>query len=474
MFLNLLGLFVASLSLASELNESLIVNRIKETSAHKTMQSRVDGTSSQSQLVRAKFQPVLQGHTSYAESREEPLFQFSPVISPQRSSSIGIAQKLPIGVSAKIEGFSDQITIPAFDVDRASRSGGRLSLEMDLLSNFLGERDWSEFKNAKIKQQVATMQGDMNRQALIQDFRKAYWSYMGLEESLKIADELLSSAQKQYKEILARKKVGAADQNDIARSQAQVSGRQTQMSVIEYQKAQIFQQLKQQYPEVDRIPYVSTLFAQKQVEDCIQKIKNEKNYADKSTYNELVSLLEEEKKYALKQVGVISDWDLKLQGLYQKNSVGQGFTQSQDGFWINPREAYQVGLQLSIPLGGGQAAAEKHSVSEVTLGYDAQITNLKQQILTQHQRALKSMSYLEAAVGTQVESIKSLRASVRSSQTKYAQARISQIEYILEQDKLFGTEVESIQNRLQIINETLDYLKTFNKQKCQFNRIAGI
>ncbi len=407
MWVQLWAMILISCALSLEFNEATIVSKIRETSAHKALQSKVEGVSSQSERTRAQYQPVLQGRTSYAESREEPLFQFSPVISPQRNSSIGIAQKFPIGVSGKIEGFSDQITIPAFNVDGVNRTGGRLSLEIDLLSNFLGKRDWSEYKNAKIKKQVSELQGEMDRQALIQDFRKAYWSYMGLEESLKIAEELLESAQKQNKETLARQKVGAADRSDIARTQAQISSRQTQISVIEFQKAQIFQQLKQQYPEINRIPYVSTLFALKQVQDCIQKIKNETQFNQTTSYTELVTLLEEEKRHTMNQVGQVSAWDLKLEGLYQKNSVGQGFSQSQDGFWTNPREAYQLGLQLAIPLGSGLSNAERHSENQVNQSFDSQIISLKQQILTQHQRALKSMSFLESAVGTQVESIKS-------------------------------------------------------------------
>ncbi len=467
-------ILVLHYSHSTELTESALILKVQETAAFKSQQSGVEATYSQSEITRAKYQPQLEGQVGYAESKEEPLFAFSPVISPARNSSIGISQKTAIGLSAKVEAFSDQITIPAFNVNRANRTGARVNVEIDLLSNFLGRRDWSELKNAKIKKQVADLQGDLNTHGLIQDFRKAYWSYMGLSESQIMAEELLKSAKKMFTEIQSRQKVGAADKGDYARSQAQYSNRQTQVSVIEYQKEQIFQQMKIQYPDITKIPYQSTTAALKEVQDCIEKIKKEEQFQTTSDFTKIAALLEEEKRYSLKQANTISDWDVKLKGQYQKNAVGQGFEDSRQFFFDQPREAYQVGLQVSVPLGSSLAKAEKHNVNQVAYGYESQIGVLKQTVVTQRQKALNSLALLESAVTTQGLSVQSLRESADSARKKYAQARISQIEFILEQDKLFGTEVESIQNRLQIINETLDYLKTFNQQQCLFNKTVGV
>lgn len=459
---------------ASELTESALILNIHETAAYKNQQSGSEGVYSNSEVVRAKYQPQLQGNVGYAASKEDPLFQFAPIINPARNASVGIAQKLPMGVNAKIEAFSDQVNIPAFNVNRASRTGARLDVEVDLLSNFLGRRDWSELKNARIKKQVANIQSELNAHTLIQDLRKSYWSYMGLEESYKIAEALLSSAKKFNQEILSRKKVGAADQSDVARAQAQLASRQTQMSMIQYQKEQIYQQFKIQYPDVTTIPYQSTQTVLKEVQDCIVKIKAEDKFRDTTDFTKIITLLEEEKRLSVKQANTISDWDVKLKGQYQKNAVGEGFSDSRELFNSQPKEAYQVGLQVSVPLGSSLSKAEKHSINQTLYAYDSQIGVLRQTINTQHQKALSSLAFLEAAVSSQGLSVDNLRASAESARKKYTQARISQIEYILEQDKLFSTEVDSIQNRLQIINETLDYIKTFNQQKCLFNKGRGV
>lgn len=461
-------------SFASEFNEQTLILQVEETSAFKGQQAQSEATFSASEATRAKYQPELQGRAGYGESKEDPLFQFSPIINPSRSSSVGVAQRLPIGVSAKIEGFSEQITIPAFNVHRVNRTGARLNLEIDLLANFLGRRDLSELKNAKIKKQVATIQSQLNTHALIQDLRKAYWSYMGLEESRRMAEALLNTAKKSSQEIQSRKKVGAADLADVARAQAQLANRQTQVSVIDYQKEQIYQQLKQQYPELTTINYQSTQEALKEVYDCIQKIKTDKEFRSASDFTQLVDLLEEEKRLSLKQANTLSDWDVKLQGQYQQNAVGQGFNESQQNFYDQGKDAYQVALLVSVPLGSGRSKSEKHAVNQVTYSYTSQIGQISQTITTQHQRALNSLALLESAVGTQELSVTSLRSSADSARKKYNQARISQIEFILEQDKLFATEVESIQNRIQIINETLDYLKTFNKKQCLFNKTKEV
>jgi outer membrane protein TolC len=234
---------LAHTSHASDLTELELISKITETPAYQAQQMVNEGDLAQSEKTRAQFQPQLEGQVNYGESKEDPLFQFSPVITVSRSSTLGVAQKLPIGVNAKIEGFSEQLNIPAFNVLRANRTGARLKLEMDLLSNFLGRRDGSEFKNSKIKIKVSELKSVTAKNSISQEMRKLYWSYMGIEESHKMADVLLTSAQKQLQEIKARRNSGAADVSDVARAEAQVSGRKTQLSVIEYQKAQLFQQL---------------------------------------------------------------------------------------------------------------------------------------------------------------------------------------------------------------------------------------
>jgi outer membrane protein TolC len=460
--------------LAFQLTEDAMVRQLVNTPAYQALQADVDGGGAQRQSAEAKFEARLKGQTSYGESREEPLFEFSPIISPLRSSTLGIEQKFPVGVSAKLEGFSDQITIPAFDVNRATRTGARLSLEIDLLGDFLGRRDGTELKNARVRQKATELNGELQKVGLLQDLRKAYWTYMGLEESLKMAQELLQSAQRQLDEIQARQKIGAADRGELARSQSQVANRVTQIQVIEFQKTQLWQELKNQYPKLQSISYQSTQDALLEVSDCVKKIKQLNQPEQQTVVTDLISLLEEEKRLSLIQANTLSDWDLKLQGLYQRNAVGEGFQFSQQGFWAEGREAYQVSLQLSIPLGGSLNRAEDLSISQMTNIYDSRIQTLRQNIITRHQRALRSLDYLQAAISAQASATKSLRQSVQSSKQKYGQARISQIEYILDQDRLFATEIDGIQNRVQIISETLDYLKTFNKSQCLFNKVAGV
>jgi outer membrane protein TolC len=192
-----------------------------------------------------------------------------------------------------------------------------------------------------------------------------------------------------------------------------------------------------------------------------------------SDYTEMINLLKEEKRNSLVQARTTGDWDLKLQGAYQQNAVAAGYSDSRELFFDQPKDAFQVGLQLTVPLGSARSKAEKHAVLQTQMGYDSKIREIEKLLHTQHERALKSLSLLEAAVGTQDMSVKSLRTSVDSAKRKYSQARISQVEYILEQDKLFSTEVDTIQSRLLIINEVLDYLKVFNKQHCKFNKVIG-
>lgn len=450
-----------------------LVSRVEETPFFKSMEASNEGEMARSELTKAQFQPQLEGQMNYGESKEDPLFQFSPVITVSRSSTIGIAQKLPVGVSAKIEGFSEQLNIPAFNVLRANRTGARIKMEVDLLSNFLGRRDGSDFKSAKVKQQVARLKSVLDKNKVTQDLRKLYWSYMGLEESYKIAEILQSSAEKQLQEIKARQRNGAADISDVARAEAQYAGRKTQISMISYQKTDIYQQLKSQFQELSDIPYVPTVTALKDLSECVEAARAQGDHIKFTDYAQMIDLLKEEKSYAIRQAKTTGDWDLKLQGLYQQNAVSTGFSESQDAFLNQPRDAFQVGVHLNVPLGSGARKAEKHSVLQAEHGYDARIKDLQQTIMSRHERAQKSLQLLDDAVRTQDLSVKSLRTSVESTKRKYSQARISQIEFIMEQDKLFSAEVDTIQSRLQIITEVLDYLKVFNKHQCKFNKSLG-
>ena len=246
----------------------------------------------------------------------------------------------------------------------------------------------------------------------------------------------------------------------------------------QYQKEQLEFQLKQLAPWFSG-KLVSVNPNPEDIDDavrgvlsCVSSITADKkaqpNYSD---YFSVLELTKEVYSSERRQAEATGDWDLKLTSSVQWSGVDEGFSDAIDEYNNNSKDGYAVGLALSIPLEGDIADAEAAHKRVVENNYSSQIQTLEQQIYETHIQVSKSLLLLQEAAGAIKQNVDNLKVSLKSSQRKYKQARISIHELVGEQDQLFSSQLNEIDTKLAVIHALYDYFKVFNNHPCKLNKI---
>ena len=163
------------------------------------------------------------------------------------------------------------------------------------------------------------------------------------------------------------------------------------------------------------------------------------------------------------------DVDLKLNIKAQLNgkdfSYSEGVTNLQD----DPRSVTTVSLMFSAPLGGQKKKTSKNLESAAHLKNGIASTEVAAKLNAYHLEILQSIKVLESALLNQKNNTASLRESLKSSRTKFNQARITIEQLVGEEDAYFSSELSNIQTNLSIIHTVLDYFTIFHGTQCPLN-----
>ena len=452
------------------LTEKSIPELIQKSPSWAQIEAGTSGQLSQAHSSLSQFEVYGIGSVGYGESKEDPIFQFAPIFNTTRSASVGLKKKFKYGVSAQVEGFDESISSTALNLSDAHRTGARVSMALDLYSNFLGRVDHSIAKQSQASIKIAKHYDGFNKNKLTAETRKLYWAYVSANQSKTLLKSLLKTAEQQLNEISKKTRVGAADRGDLARARSLVSSRKTQLSLYEFQEIQIFKAIKRLLPSVSEVDTGEQTESLQKALSCILEISQLENPPE-SSLSEIADLLKEQQKYSLREAKTTSDVDLKLTGQYESNAVGNSFSNSYNEFSNHGKQAYQVGVALEIPLSGEKRELERSRVRLAEQKFNSEIQAIDQNLKESHRAAKQNIRLLAEALKEQKSSIENLDISLSSARTKFSQARISLRDYIYEQDKVFQSRIEEIQTKQQMINEVLDYIEVFDKFQCSFKSL---
>lgn len=430
----------------------------------------------------------LYGGYQHQTTREKAINPFIPVFSPVNQYKLGLSKNYKYGIESKLEASVDSRS-------GSSPTGGTfnsintsilsLQLGFDLWSNFLGRISKRQLENAKLSNEQMLIKEKLDLKALESNNRKLFWALVANEQKTILSKKLLITAKKQSSDAKKRLKSSIADKSEVARYASQVSMRQGQVYLLNYEKQNLLSQLKKQIPtlmnqeiSISDVNLDKTIF---EILSCTQLINKQSStpyaYTD---YDDFLGYL---KKIQTNQEKIddSSSIDVKLLTNFRTTGVASNqagannyegsFDSSIDDIQDNNRTGMDVALTFTIPLGSTSSDLKEVNKIVNIKRLSSQVTDAESNIITTHNQVSKSINILMDVISTQKQNSKDLNIRVKDMKKKYSQARIPLFALIQDQDELMNNDLNVIDTQVTILNTLLDYFIVFNKTPCAFNRI---
>ncbi len=440
--------------------------------------------------LREKFAPELFGQYAHAETRERALIRFQPVFSPIDQAQFGVRQNLSHGISTSAAVVTDQRSAaPTAFTGRfrnATTTTLNFTMQMDLWRDLFGRMSKAELESAELERKKADFEKKVAEKSFRLSLRRLYWTLVANNESMKISQELLGSAETLAKETNQRYKNAVAEADEVARYEALVASRQGSITYLKYQKESLLKQLQNLVPELSQkdislgeydIPATIN-----EVLACTAGIAMEPKIPYQNTsYDEIVSLIRKNRDQRDLMNSRYSDVDVKLFGTAKSTGVSAeptgptgtrgSYGDSFDDQKMNNRTGYEVGVLFTIPLGDAKKETQRTKELYDQKRLDAALNANDALVINAHTSFARTITYLNEVVKAQRTSSAQLEKRLRLMRKKYEQARVSVNDLVQDQDAYLSSELTTIDVRLQIINTLFDYLVVFPETPCAFNRI---
>ena len=438
--------------------------------------------------LNEQFAPELFGRGSYSETNEKPIITFIPIFSPVKTAQLGVRQNLKSGFAAEAAINTDQRSANSAasgkfrDVTTTTLS---FTMQMDLWKDLFGRTSKARVESAEMDSKRAQLEKDIQTKTFLISLRRIYWSLVANQESLKISEQLLKTAQRQAAETQRRFKDSVAETDEVAGYNAQVASRQGTLTYLEYQRETLIKQLKNLLPELSESQLkladydLNTTF--NEVMGCTATIAQQAKVPMNFTqYDEATDLIRKVRVQAKTINSRYSDVDLKLYGTVKSTGVSSsqganGFTGSYGGslgdMENNNRSGYDVGLRFSLPLGSVKADNQRTKELYDEKRLSAAIDSNDARVNNTHYQLVSSITLLNEIIRSQKVNSEQLSKRLTHMRKKYVQARASVNDLVQDQDALLNSELATIDTQLQILNVLFDYLAIFTETPCSFNRI---
>ena len=469
---------VPTLGQAQSLTElSLIQDFRKNSIAAKSIDLQNAQALFDGNIVKEQYSSRLFGSVGRSVTNEPSSTPMQPIISPADQIAVGVQRNLPFGLQLQGSVFSNQISAADKSFERATQSGVRFQVEMDLWKNFLGSLDRAKLSSAESQVELAQIESKLSNKKLELGVRKIFWSLVAVEQSIDLSKQLLQSAEKQLKDANARRSAGVADAGEVARYKSQVQSRESAILLFEYEKSLLHQAIDNQVEgsrsATQKVDLGYAALQQKPVWMCLQKIESSTQPNDSdSLIDELIQVLDKDQVNRKLITSKHSDIDLTLQATLQSSGSGDGYNQSRNDFVKKHPSTRALAVKLGMPLGGeskdSQRALEK--LQDQVLG--ARVSSLRQEQMSSFYSMAKALKLLNAGLKNQQDNSSNLAISYRETSRKYEQGRIPVSVLINEQDALFQSGLQEISLKRQIAHALLDYFTVFTEFDCEWNRIA--
>lgn len=440
--------------------------------------------------LQEKYAPEIFGRYAHSETRERALVRFQPVFSPIDQAQLGIRQNLTHGFSTSASLITDQRSAgPTAFTGRfrnATTTTLNFTMQMDLWRDLFGRMTKADVESHELDRKRAELEKAIAEKTYRISLRRLYWTLVANQESMKISQELLSSAETLAKETSQRYRNSVAEADEVARYDALVATRQGGMTYLKYQKESLVRQLQNLVPELsdkditlgdyDIPETINAVLA------CTAGIATEPKIPYQNTsYDEIVNLIRKNRDQRNIVNSRHSDVDVKLFGTAKSTGVsadpsGTNATRGTYGGSVddqtqNNRTGFEVGVMFTMPLGDAKKNTQHTKELYDQKRLEAALKNNETQVVNAHTSFARTISYLNDVVKAQRNSSAQLQKRLRLMKKKYEQARVSVNDVVQDQEAYLSSELTTIDVRLQIINTLFDYLVVFPETPCAFNRI---
>jgi outer membrane protein TolC len=476
----LLFILIFSVHISAEepirLKEETLIELIKATPPPSIQQLESSFQSAQFEHLSQKDKLTLrlELNGNYFESDERLLSPNDGGVTRDSSSfNVGLVKPTQYGLELGVKAFSEKKT-NAF-INNATTSGLSFSLSLDLYQDFLGRRTRRELNKSLISSDRAKLEQRAQEKAFETNLRKLYWALVANNEQKKILDVIVDLSKKQYQDIRNRARSQVADAGDVARARSQWSSKEASLLAVQYSKSQILKEMRELLPNLEQKEVILLPYSLDQtvaeVLTCAAVIDSHDEAPTQFTvYAGIVKKLYEEEKLESKTNETYDDPSIKLVGEY--SAVGRDFSyqESRDDLRKDPQSRSSIGLNLSIPL-DGRKNKSKTALEKITRAkYQAQARSNLAKVKAFHTETANLIRTLRTIVQKQRDTNQYLGESLKSSQRKYNQARISLQDLISEQDTQLQSRLNEIDTNLNIINVLMDYFSIYNDIPCELNR----
>lgn len=446
------------------------------------------GVQTQRSQLEEKYGAEIFGRATYAETNERPIIAFIPIFSPTKTGQVGIRKNFSKGVEASLSAATQQQSANSAVAGRYRNVTVNIlsfTAQVDLWRDLFGRISDSERQNARLETERSKLENEIKTRVFQISLRRIYWSLVATDEQLKIADRLKLSAVRQLKESKDRLRNSIGDAGEVARYQAQLASRTSQIIFFNYQKENLLKQLKNMLPNLgtDDVALSAYDIDQTigQVLECSNVITHEASTPYKYTkYDEMLTLIREIKGNQKTINQRYSDVDVKFFGTVKSTGVGsdpitrgyQGsYGSAYDDMKNNNRTGYEAGVNVIIPLGDAKENTQKTKTAYDEKRLKAFIDMTESNVVSTHNQLAKSMTLIQEVISNERIATSALEKRLSVVMKKYDQARISVNDLILDQDALLNSQLSTIDAQLQAVNLLLDYLAVFTDTPCRFNGV---
>ena len=407
--------------------------------------------------------------TNTQRSNESGLHSFEPIMKSLQIFETQLHKKTMFGLNFNLGAFTSQHT-NSF-IRNSTRTGLKFGMAFDLYQDIFGKKTQRKMLDASFEKKISQIKNSISQRKFINETRKLYWSLVFNNESLKILQALIQQVEKQVHDAQKRFAANATDISEVSRYRSLISTIKVQRYQLENQREDIIKVLKEFIPVLQNqniqladynIEKATTYFQQ-----CVLTITSFSEAPLKHTkYDELVSLLQKKSQNNLKLHETYDDIDIKLRGQLEHFGKNFDYRETYNTYRKNPRTQYNIGLTLSIPLGGNKNKTVDILQETDRKRIQAETSEILSKIHSLHHQTLANIGLLNKIDLNQEKNSTYARNIIKESQKKYSQARIMARDLIEEQNFALQIQLDNIKTKLLSLNMMLDYLSVFPEIPC--------
>ncbi|MBC98854.1 MAG: hypothetical protein CME63_14000 [Halobacteriovoraceae bacterium] len=470
--------------------ELLLSESIKDT----PQMDQLESTLLSTQINRSQFleQYELNGYggASHMQTKERPVNSFQVVSTPITQTQIGLQKKFYNGVKTSVDISTYQTSskgnafIP--ELDNATTTVVSFTAEMDIWKDLFGKLSEKQVENLKLIEDQTKLQKKINLSSYQISLRKIYWALVANNESLKIYNNLLKTADLQLKESEDRLKNRVTERDEVLRYKAQKASRESSLEFYKYQKQSLIKQLRQMIPgfneqdlELGTYNLDNTV---NEVLSCTSKIVQYSGIPYENTdYDELVGMIQGVQKNYKDINEQYDSPNVNLYGTVKSTGVGADrngqiingdYGKSIDDMTGHNRTGFEVGVNVSFSLGKQQKTTKDFLNQYDQKRLEATLKTTKANMVATHKELARSIKYLASVVKSEKINASNLSQRIKYMRKKYEQARATVSDLISDQDAYMNAQLSTINAQLEIVNIVLDYLTIYNDTPCDFNKKA--